>query len=245
MWYDRLTVKLTGLRKRHSNEPKARISQAAGQDPVAAAGRARNRELLSISPSLGALHRQAGHSGSASSQTALTVTLNDRPSTSYYGQSVDLQAAVSGATTGTVEFFDGSTEIGTAVNLSTSGYANYVTDTLSVGTHSITAEYFSPRRHDGHQHLDRRPGNRQCGPHQDCCERSRQSARGRQQHHLYGHGQRCGLRAAGGQTNVPVGTVTFTVTNEAAGSTPITGTVTVAQRRGELHSLNCSDRRHL
>ena len=100
--------------------------------------------MLSISPSLGALHRQAGHSGSASSQTALTVTLNDRPSTSYYGQSVDLQAAVSGATTGTVEFFDGTTEIGTAVNLSTSGYANYVTDTLSVGTHSITAEYFSP-----------------------------------------------------------------------------------------------------
>ena len=52
-------------------------------------------------------------------------------------------AAVSpgtGTPTGTVNFFDGATQIGTGT-LNSSGVATFSTSTLSVGTHSITAVY--------------------------------------------------------------------------------------------------------
>ncbi len=79
----------------------------------------------------------------ASSTTALTSSAN--PSTS--GQSVTFTATVaavspgSGTPTGTVNFLDGTTTIGTDIALNSSGVATIATSTLTAGTHSITAVY--------------------------------------------------------------------------------------------------------
>jgi hypothetical protein len=58
-----------------------------------------------------------------------------------FGQSVTFTAIVSGATTptGTVQFFDGATSLGTVALSGTS--AALTTSTLAVGTHPITAVY--------------------------------------------------------------------------------------------------------
>ena len=73
--------------------------------------------------------------------TALTSSSNP----SNFGQSVTFTAtATSGgfqvAPTGTVTFFDGSTNLGTS-NLNASAQATLSTSTLTVGTHNITATY--------------------------------------------------------------------------------------------------------
>lgn len=89
-----------------------------------------------------------------SSSTPLNLTVNkaitstslsSTPNSSFFGQSVTITAVVSitapgsGTLTGTVEFFDGLTSIGTA-NIS-SGVATLSSSALAVGTHSITAVY--------------------------------------------------------------------------------------------------------
>src|SRR2546422_943745 len=82
-----------------------------------------------------------------------TTLLSSAVNPSVSGQSVTLTAAVSvnapGSTavanpTGTVNFFDGSTSIGSGtLNTSSGGVttASFATNTLSVGSHSITAGY--------------------------------------------------------------------------------------------------------
>jgi hypothetical protein len=71
--------------------------------------------------------------------TATTVTAN--PSAATFGQSVTLSATVTGSSpTGTVQFKDGTTNIGSAVALS-SGSASLNTTALAVGSHTITAAY--------------------------------------------------------------------------------------------------------
>jgi hypothetical protein len=71
-----------------------------------------------------------------SSTTSLTTDHNPWPT----GQTLTLTAAVGpSGTTGTVEFFDGSTSLGTAPVVS--GSASLQTSTLTVGTHSLTAAY--------------------------------------------------------------------------------------------------------
>ena len=76
-----------------------------------------------------------------SSTTALTVS----PNPSSFGQSVTLAATVTsigGGTllaTGTVQFFDGATSLGTASVLS--GIASLTTTTLPLGTSTVTAQY--------------------------------------------------------------------------------------------------------
>jgi hypothetical protein len=78
----------------------------------------------------------------ATTQTIVTPS----PSASIFGQSVTFTAQVSavapgaGVPTGSVDFFDGTTDLGT-VTLDSSGAASVSTATLSVGSHSITAEY--------------------------------------------------------------------------------------------------------
>ena len=97
------------------------------------------RRLLSVSP--------VGLRGLASTQhfntsSAITVALRNHPSTSQYGQSVLMTATVTGATTGSVEFLDnGTTDLGTA-GVSGNGIADFVTNSLTLGSNSITAEYF-------------------------------------------------------------------------------------------------------
>ena len=73
-----------------------------------------------------------------STSTVLSSSLNP----SVFGQSVIFTATVtsgSGTPTGSVEFFDGSTSLGTS-NLS-SGSATLTTSALSAGSHEITATY--------------------------------------------------------------------------------------------------------
>jgi hypothetical protein len=75
----------------------------------------------------------------ASTTTAVTTD----PNPSVVGQSVTFTATVtasSGTATGTVEFYDGATLLGTGT-LNGAGAATFVTDTLTIGTHTITAKY--------------------------------------------------------------------------------------------------------
>ena len=74
------------------------------------------------------------------SLTATTTTLVSSPNPSPFGQSVTFTATVSpAAATGTVEFFDGSTSLGTATL--NGGLASLSTSALSIGTHQVTASY--------------------------------------------------------------------------------------------------------
>jgi hypothetical protein len=71
---------------------------------------------------------------------ASTVTLTSSAGTITYGQSVQFMASLSpGASTGSVQFLDGSTLLGT-VTLS-SGTAVLAVPGLAVGSHSVTASY--------------------------------------------------------------------------------------------------------
>jgi len=91
-----------------------------------------------------------GGTSSAISQTvnqaSTTTTVASSVNPSYLGQSVTFTATVAvespgaGTPTGTVEFFDGSTELGTGT-LGSGNTATYSTARLAVGSHSITAEY--------------------------------------------------------------------------------------------------------
>jgi hypothetical protein len=80
------------------------------------------------------------------SLTPTTTALTSSPNPSNFGQNVTFTATVTaqpgfdkGTPTGTVTFFDGSTNIGNS-NLN-GGMATLTTSTLSVGTHSMTATY--------------------------------------------------------------------------------------------------------
>ena len=77
-----------------------------------------------------------------SPDTETTTTLDSSPNPSIEGEDVTLEATVSaaaGTPTGTVEFFDGETSLGTAPLVS--GLATLEVSTLSVGSHELTAQY--------------------------------------------------------------------------------------------------------
>jgi hypothetical protein len=102
--------------------------------------------------------------GGAASQTATysaaaqpaaigtTTTVSATPATTTAGQAVTLTAAVTPASagpdalTGSVQFFDGSTSLGTS-SLSSAGNATMPISTLAVGSHSITAHYLGSFYH--------------------------------------------------------------------------------------------------
>jgi hypothetical protein len=79
----------------------------------------------------------------AAAATTTTVTSSANPS--VFGQPVTFTATVAtggaGTPTGNVQFFDGATPIGGAVALNASGQAQVTTSALSVGNHTITANY--------------------------------------------------------------------------------------------------------
>jgi len=71
-----------------------------------------------------------------------TTGLTSSPNPSNYGQSVTFTATVtaaSGTPTGTVIFYDGSSQLGSATLAN--GKASFSTSSLSAGSHSITAAY--------------------------------------------------------------------------------------------------------
>jgi hypothetical protein len=77
----------------------------------------------------------------AATTTAVTSSAN----ASVFGQSVTFTATVStaglGTPSGNVQFFDGATPIGGPVALNGSGQAQLTTSALTVGSHTITAQY--------------------------------------------------------------------------------------------------------
>lgn len=77
--------------------------------------------------------------------TPSTTTLSSSANPSVFGQNVPFTASVtaSGSATpgGAVTFLDGNTQLGPAVMLTNGGPATFMVNTLSVGTHTITAQY--------------------------------------------------------------------------------------------------------
>lgn len=67
------------------------------------------------------------------------LTLASAPNPSVFGTSVAFTASLASTATGNVTFFDGSTSIG--VSAASSGTAVLNTSALTVGSHSITAQY--------------------------------------------------------------------------------------------------------
>jgi Bacterial Ig-like domain (group 3) len=74
------------------------------------------------------------------SPAAGTITLTSSQNPSGVGQAVTFIAALPSGATGTVQFFDGSNPINTAVTVA-SGSAATTTSTLTLGAHSITAAF--------------------------------------------------------------------------------------------------------
>ena len=71
--------------------------------------------------------------------TGETITLTSDTNPAAAGATVTFKAKVPNDATGTVDFFDGATKIGTGTI--TAGVATFSTSTLAVGTHPITATY--------------------------------------------------------------------------------------------------------
>jgi sugar lactone lactonase YvrE len=73
------------------------------------------------------------------------VVLTSTPNPSYFGTTVTFSVVVTATgtqpPTGTVKFFDGSAQIGTANLVGTTGLTTFTTSSLAIGTHSITANY--------------------------------------------------------------------------------------------------------
>jgi uncharacterized protein YjdB len=107
----------------------------------------------SITASYGGDTNYVGSTSPALSQevglasSTIAVSSNNNPAT--YGQSVVFTATVSpSAATGTVQFMDNGSPLGSPVTLST-GVATYSTAALTVGTHSITASYSGDANYAG------------------------------------------------------------------------------------------------
>jgi hypothetical protein len=97
----------------------------------------------------------ANYSGSTSpaltqtvNQASTTISVSSSPNPSTYGQSVTFTGAVSPAgATGTVQFFDGPSSLGTATL--SGGTAQLSTSSLAVGSHSITTTYSGNANYSG------------------------------------------------------------------------------------------------
>ena len=80
-------------------------------------------------------------------KTATTVTVASSRNPVPSGSSVTFTATVPAGATGTVQFLDGTTVLGTGTV--SGGAASFSTATLSVGTHSITAMYSGDATYNG------------------------------------------------------------------------------------------------
>jgi large repetitive protein len=80
--------------------------------------------------------------GSSSKQATPALSVGSSSVKAASGQSFNLTASLNPAKTptGSVTFFDGGTQIGEA-SVSLSGYALLSVNSLSIGTHEITASY--------------------------------------------------------------------------------------------------------
>jgi hypothetical protein len=121
--------------------------------------------LTTTALAIGSHPISAGYEGdtthNASNSSALTVVVTPPPATTTttltsslpqagVGQNVTFTSVVTatanGAATGTVNFYDGTTLLGVGT-LDLSGTATYTISTLSIGTHTITAQYIGDSLH--------------------------------------------------------------------------------------------------
>jgi hypothetical protein len=82
--------------------------------------------------------------GTATVTAVTTTTVSSSVNPSDFGQSVTFTATVTASAdtpSGTVQFKDNGSNLGTAVSLNGSGVATFSTSSLTVGTHTITADY--------------------------------------------------------------------------------------------------------
>ena len=106
----------------------------AGAYPISVAGLNSNNYVIAfVNGNLTVTRATLGQNGLAN------ITLTSSPNPSNYGQSVTFTATVPSGVTGTVQFVDGSTVLGTATLSGTT--ATFTTTTLAVGTHPVTAVY--------------------------------------------------------------------------------------------------------
>jgi hypothetical protein len=92
---------------------------------------------------VGKIYFTSPTSYTSSNQTATTTTLAVTPANSASaGSAVTLTATVSPTANGTVQFFDGTTAIGTPVTVS-NGTATTTTSALAQGSHQLTAAFTS------------------------------------------------------------------------------------------------------
>ncbi len=112
-------------------------SLSAGSHAITAAYSGDSAYLASTSPVL----TQTVSASLIDTTTSLATT----PNPSAYGQSVVFTAGVSpssgtGTPTGSITFLDGATVLGSSA-LDSNGLATFSTSSLSIGTHSLTAQY--------------------------------------------------------------------------------------------------------
>src|SRR5262249_52887098 len=80
-------------------------------------------------------------------QASTTTALNSAANPSVFGQAVTFTATIAavapraGTPTGTVTFLEGSTTLASGVTVDGSGHATFSTSSLTVGSHTITANY--------------------------------------------------------------------------------------------------------
>jgi hypothetical protein len=95
--------------------------------------------VITLGNPAGTIYQVCANDAGAGAPTTTALTSSVNPST--LGQSVTLTATVTGSSpTGTVQFVDGSTNLGAPVAL-VGNVATLVTSSLTAGSHSITAVY--------------------------------------------------------------------------------------------------------
>lgn len=106
----------------------------AGSYPISLAGlNSQNYLITFVNGTLVVTKNTPGQNGTAN------ITLSSSPNPSTLGQTVTFTATVPTGATGTVQFMEGSTELGTGTISGTT--ATYTTTTLTAGTHPVTAVY--------------------------------------------------------------------------------------------------------
>ena len=107
---------------------------AAGNYPISIGGlNSQNYLIAFVNGTLAVAKDTPGQNGTAN------ITLSSSPNPSMLGQSVTFTATVPAGATGTVQFMEGTTLLGTATINGTT--ATFTTSTLAAGTHPVTAIY--------------------------------------------------------------------------------------------------------
>ncbi len=112
-----------------------------------------SHSITAVFTGTGVLNDTTGDFSQTVNQAGTTTSVVSSIDSSEFGQSVSITADVvavapgSGIPTGSVEFFDGTTELG--IYTLASGSASFSISSLDAGTHSITAQYLGDTNFSG------------------------------------------------------------------------------------------------